>query len=56
MWIRAATKERKWRKLAEKWKYKATVEEDEEDFARRGGTMIEDDGVLEKIVEEVFIQ
>jgi len=57
VWIRAATKERKWRKLAEKWKYKATVEEvkDEEEFVRRGGTMIEDDGVLEEIVEEVFI-
>jgi len=34
VWIRAATKERKWRKLAEKWKHKATVEEveDEEEF------------------------
>jgi len=30
--------------------------EDEEEFVRRGGTMIEDDGVLEEIVEEVFIQ
>jgi len=58
VWIRATTKERKRRKLAEKWKYKATVEEveDEEEFVRRGGTMIEDDGVLEEIVEEVFIR
>jgi len=57
VWIRAATKERKQRKLAEKWKYKATVEEveDEEEFVRRGGTMMEDDGILEEIVEEVFI-
>jgi len=57
VWIRAATKERKRRKLAEKWKYKATVEEveDEEEFVRRGGTMMEDDGILEEIVEEVFI-
>jgi len=58
VWIRAATKERKQRKLAEKWKYKATVEEveDEEEFVRRGGTMMEDDGILEEIVEEVFIR
>ena len=57
MWIRATTKETKQRKLAEKWKYKATLEEveEEEEFVRRGGTMIEDDGVLEGIVEEVFI-
>ena len=58
VWIRAATKERKRRKLAEKWKYKATVEEveDEEEFVRRGGTMVENDGILEEIVEEVFIR
>jgi len=58
VWIRAATKERKRRKLAEKWKYKATVEEVEyeEEFVRRGGTMVEDDGILEEIVEEVFIR
>jgi hypothetical protein len=45
-------------KIAEKWRYKLSIEEvdNEEAYIRRGGIMGEqEDAILEEIVDEIFV-
>jgi hypothetical protein len=59
VFIRAARKDCKWKKIADRWKYRVMIEEEDDeewDAHIHGGVIEEEDMILEKIIEEHFIR